>query len=186
MDTFQSRAMLYGIKSEATAREKYTNVERECDPSVSVRDCGLFLNTDHIGLSCSPDGVVTAENKPPKLLEIKCPYTLRNHNPKDFETALPHKRLSSFCLKHNEKGEIMLKREHEYYDQVQMCMGLTEMTECDFFVWSEKGYVNLTVPFDEERWDQIKESLDNFQWCYQMPEYFLMRTVRNLAPLRVD
>lgn len=186
LDTFQSRAMKYGIKSESIAREKYVSVERDYDPFVNVEECGLFLNTRHVGLSCSPDGIVRGTNKVPKLLEIKCPYSLRYHDPNKFETVIPQKRMSSFCLKRNQMGEIMLKTEHEYYDQVQMCMGMTETKECDFFMWSEKGYISITVPFNEERWKMIKKSLDFFQWKYQIPEYFLMRTVRNLVPIDID
>lgn len=178
-----TKAMRYGTKHEDDARKEYIKKRSKDDPSLKVAETGMFLHTQHPGLSCSPDGSVTSDLHSPKLLEIKCPFTLRANHPKDFDKVLSSKKLSSYFLKRSANNELYLNTGHEYYDQIQMNLGLTETKECDLVVWSEKGTIILPIGFDEERWTTIRAKLKTFHWKYQVPEYFLMRTVRNLPPL---
>ena len=66
------------------------------------------------------------------------------------------------------------------YYQIQMGMGMAECEECDFFVWTKVDSVLLTVPFDERKWEEIKFLMKTFHWGKLVPEYFAMRTPRNL------
>lgn len=183
IDRVLTKAMAYGIRNEAQARNAYMIKMQEIDPTVQVQETGLFLNTQLKGLSCSPDGLVNSEYGEPVLLEIKCPYSLKNIDPNDFEEQLPLKKRRKFCLMRNDQGEIKLKVEHDYYDQVQMCMGMTNVEHCDFVVWTPKGMVITRIPFNKLRWERIKDGLLKFHRTYQVPEYFLMRTPRGLLPL---
>ncbi|KAE8740776.1 hypothetical protein FOCC_FOCC013700 [Frankliniella occidentalis] len=181
----KTNAMLYGQTNEENARKKYELLKKEKDKSVKVVAVGLITNKDCIGIAGSPDGFVTSDYEPMKLLEIKCPYMLRNHDPNKFETVLSKDQLSRFCLTIN-NGEITLKRTHQYYDQVQVMMGLAGLASCDFFVWSPKGEVTARVPFDKNRWDELRESLMTFYRTVLVVDYIVMKTPRKLSPLQLD
>lgn len=184
LDTFITRAMKYGIVSESKARDSYLKWRHETDSTVEVQEVGLYLNTDHIGLSCSPDGIVYSSHDSAKLLEIKCPYILKTKSVKNFEESLTPAQLSTFCLR-RDGAQIVLKKENLYYDQVQMCMGMLCLTECDFVVWSKVDFICVQVAFDQQRWTEIRISLTKFHYLYQAPEYFMMRCPRNLPPVEL-
>ena len=74
----------------------------------------------------------------------------------------------------------MLKPNHKYYDQVQFTMGMLKLPECDLFLWTDKGSITVTVPFNRDRWDKLRSSSKNFHWDYLVPEYFMMRSPREL------
>lgn len=182
----KTKQMAYGTRNEPIARKAYLKERHKTDPSVEIEEAGINLHTENVGASTSHDGKVKSKHHAPRVLEIKCPWLLRNPHPKDFDSVLPKKKLPKFCFRRNERGKIRLKKESDYYDQVQMEMGMRGMQECDFVVWSKKGYVILTVPFDQQRWNDIKCSLLKFHKEYMVPEYFAMRTPRKLHPIRME
>lgn len=186
MNKITTRAMKYGTKHEEDAREDYVKKRLLDDPSVKVVESGMFIHTQLPGLSCSPDGMVVSHNNTPKLLEIKCPYKLRDIPPNDFDKLIPKERLSGYYLKRSANNKIYLNRNHGYYDQIQMNLGIIGVKECDLVVWSKEGTVILPIAFDEPRWTSIKNKLQSFHWNYQVPEYFLRRTVRGLHPISID
>lgn len=123
---------------------------------------------------------MTSDQQPPRLIEIKCPFTLRNCDPHEFEKA--KKKYASTYLKRSFNNNIYINTEHKYYDQMQMNMGITGIEHCDLVIWSEHGLLIIPVAFDELRWTTLQDKLKEFHWRYQAPEYFLMRTVRDLHP----
>ncbi|KAK3917094.1 Ubiquitin carboxyl-terminal hydrolase 36 [Frankliniella fusca] len=177
-----TEGMKYGIDHEEDARKAYVQWKKETDPSIEVEIVGLGANTNYPGLGCSPDGIVTSSIEEHKLLEIKIPYARRNNDPKTFNNW-PQKWKKSFCLYYNDSNELLLKRNHPYYDQVQVQMGVLEFSKCDLYVWTPMGSECVTVKFDPERWNELKTALQKFHWEVLIPEYFLMRAPRGLHPI---
>lgn len=66
--SFSNENTKYGLEQEAYAREAY-----ESFMSMEVVQCGLVISELNPWLGCSPDGIVFENNKPWKLIEIKCP-----------------------------------------------------------------------------------------------------------------
>lgn len=62
---------------------------------------------------------------------------------------------------------------------------MTDTKECDLFIWSDAGSVLITIPFDEDFWESIKDAMKNFHWETLIPEYFAMRTPRNLTAINL-
>lgn len=180
-----TKGMAYGKRKEPIARKAYADAQLQADGTSSVEECGLYLNTEFVGLSCSPDGIKKSAFENDTLLEIKCLYNIRKEDPEKFDEVLPRKKLSSFCLQRNCKGDIILKKNHAYYDQIQLSMGLMDLDKCDFVVWTEANFVTLHVPFDEERWLVLKKALTHFHKEYLVPEYFAMKTPRELKPVHL-
>ncbi len=79
------------------------------------------------------------------LLEIKCPDTDNLHTLKYLNET---------------DGKIELKKNHNYFFQVQMQMAVTGLEWCDFFVWLENDSHLETIRFDEVFWQEAKDKLD--------------------------
>ena len=88
------------------------------DTGQTVENCGLYVDTKKCFLAASPDGVVGAE----AVVEVKCPL-------KCVDTRLDWlaKHDPTFCLQTDLiTGGLRLKRNHDYYYQVQGQMHITK------------------------------------------------------------
>ncbi|KAK3917330.1 Ubiquitin carboxyl-terminal hydrolase 4, partial [Frankliniella fusca] len=184
IDKFKGNsATKYGEKSEEKAREQYKEEKKRIDPTVKVKKTGMWVNPTCMELSCSPDGLVLSKDSPTKLLEIKCPALLKSGHPNYFEKHLTKKQQKRFCLARTIKGKLKLKKDHVYWYQVQMSLGILQLEECDFIVWSPKGMHKETIKFHLETWLNLTQKLVALHNSLLVPEYFLMRTPRKLEPI---
>ncbi|EFA07715.1 hypothetical protein TcasGA2_TC002192 [Tribolium castaneum] len=123
--------------SESNARKEYTAIT-----GYKVRQCGFFIDLELSFIGASPDGLVNEDG----IIEVKCPFSAKD---KTIEEAV--RNVSNFCLDKNKK----LKRQPDYYYQVQTQFRVTNKKICDFVVWTEKDiYVNRIYP-DPTPWDKI-------------------------------
>ncbi|KAF0729860.1 SWIM-type domain-containing protein, partial [Aphis craccivora] len=68
-NSFTNKCVKHGNEYESTARNIYARHTNQ-----KILECGLITNTNNPWLGYTPDGViVNCENKPIKLIEIKCP-----------------------------------------------------------------------------------------------------------------
>lgn len=109
----------YGTFHEEGAAFEYTlETGNEVDPGEGFYTLGAYLGA-------SPDGLVNDG-----LLEIKCPYGLRNAEaPVKFKT---------------------LKEQPHYYAQMQMQMYVTGREWCHFYQWAPNGTQLELVKYDAE------------------------------------
>lgn len=112
----------HGNHYESIAREVYKKEKKS-----HVEECGLIISESEPWAAYSPDGIVFKDSTC-KLLEIKCPYNLRNTS----DEALINK-CKFLCVK-NEK--LQLKERHQYYAQIQFGMALLNLKDCDFVIYS--------------------------------------------------
>ena len=107
--------MLYGIKNEENARQRFTNVTGK-----AVEECGCFV--EGILLS-SPDGYIPETDH---LLEIKGLASQRDQ--KVIEAIKERQSLKSYPYALTADGKPYLKKENSrgYYEQVQMQMDFLE------------------------------------------------------------
>ena len=104
-------AIQWGKEKEDEARRAY-----EEKTGSNVICCGLFISKERPLFAASPDGLVeNSDGLGRVLIEIKCPYSLRNS--KLEEAVIP----TTFFLDRNLK----LKRSHTYYYQIQLGMYCT-------------------------------------------------------------
>ncbi|KAK3920166.1 Replicase large subunit [Frankliniella fusca] len=181
--TFTTNGMKYGMKNESTAREAYVSWRKKTDASVSVEETGLWVKKGFSYLGCSPDGIIHADGKSDKLLEIKCLKVLKKSHPKNFQKCLNKRQLSRFPLTEDSQGTLRLKTTHPHYYQVQMALEILGMEECDYFIWSPKGHITATVTYDPLFWGPKLIQLSNIHGTLIIPEYFLQRTPRRLPPI---
>ena len=115
-------------------------------------------------LGCSPDGKVVDSVSRDQfgLAEVKCPSSKFNVTPEEACSD------PSFCLE-LVNGSPRLKRNHEYYDQIQGQMALTGAKWCDFVVYSSRGLNIERIPFDKERWSYVLAILHRTYFRYFLP-----------------
>ncbi len=126
--------MSFGIAHEKDGIRYYENAK-----SLTVRMTGIhMLPCGYLG--ASPDGLVGKQ----RIVEVKCPFSLRK---KTLEEALFHPYC---CIERHLDNGFQLKKEHNYWHQVQGCMYVTRRTKCDFIYWTPKWQILFEVKFDHE------------------------------------
>ena len=134
---------------------------------VDVKESGLFVSPKLYILGCSPDGKVIDLNSGSDgdafgLLEIKCPISKFAVSPVDACSD------SRFYLQMQD-NKPKLKKDHEYYDQVQGQMGLTGAKWCNFVVYTKAGMNIDRIPFDDEYWKQLCAKLCAVYFTHFLP-----------------
>lgn len=106
------------------------------DDTVNLYPSGIVINPFSCWLAASPDRKVYCPDRNPPfgLLEIKCPVAERLTDVK--------------CLQ-NTNGTFSLKKNDNYYYQVQTQLAVTGLEWCDFYVWTENETHLETVAFDQ-------------------------------------
>lgn len=155
-------ALKWGHDHEEKARSMYTQVEKKKHRRLQVDGAGLLLDVDCPYLGCSADGVVSCHCKTHdrKLIEIKCPYALRDKSPKDAAKERG-------CIKRD--GKWLLKPSSDYYTQIQGQLGIHNLKVCDLVVYTTKGIHVIPVNFDQDFFDDLKKRLTQFFTKHMFP-----------------
>ena len=102
-------AIQWGIKNEGNCIADF-----EKRKGGKVVKCGLFIHRDYPFFAASPDGIYND-----CLLEVKCPWVLRETYPDDLDYLDEDQRRNHF-RDVTARGNIKLKRGHKYYAQCQL------------------------------------------------------------------
>lgn len=112
---------------------------------------GFFISKSQPFLGASLDGAVfdpSSPNHPFGFLEIKCSFKHKNVTPQEACHD------PTFCCTYsNTAQQIMLKRTHPYFAQVQGQMVIGNRPWCDFVIYTTKGVDVHRVQFDEDYWN---------------------------------
>lgn len=134
---FTTDAVQYGIESEPKAVNLYIREMRTAGIDVTVEEVGLLVSKDKPYLGASIDRIVTFTHTQEKWgMEIKSPLSKAGMT---IEEACKNK---TFFLEKLSDGTVRLKRNHDYYIQIQ---GQLYCSNLDL-----KGII-LTVYFGEDR-----------------------------------
>ena len=122
-------------------------------------DCekaGLRIHKRYPYLGASPDGLILCDCCPLRVLECKCPYSIKDKDPThlDVVTNIDYIQVSD--------GIPHLRKSHYYYALVQMQRAILNASLCEFIIWTEKNILILKVPFDSDYWKQMQSNLTLF------------------------
>lgn len=159
-DTFSgNKCTKYGLQCEPLAIHEFEEIT-----NFKVNQCGLFVGReDEYFLGASPDGTIAFDDT---IMEVKCPYTLKNLT---IEDGIKNKKIN--YLQFNEKLEINLKRNHNYYYQIQGQLHLTKKEFCYFMVWSNMSFHIEKIERDDDFWNSnMKTQLETFFYSHLLPE----------------
>ena len=154
-------ALVWGQQHEQDALDAY---KATLGSDFSVREAGIYLS-DCGFLGASPDGIVHDNfGHSVRIVEVKCPYKARD---KTLDSMYSDK---SFCLC-LDNGIPTLKKNHEYFYQIQGQMAMTGIHICDFVVWTPFDYIVITILFDRDLWTkQCYPILKHFFLYLMLPE----------------
>ena len=140
----------WGIENEERARSEYKAQAMNCHANLELRTTGLHVNPRFPHLGASPDGLVSCSCCGKGLLEIKCPFSIRNGIPLEAPCLLPH------------ENNYKLNRAHEYFYQVQGQLAVVERDYCDFVIWTPNGIYNERIYPEPAFFFTISKQLDDF------------------------
>ena len=154
--------MRRGIELDGRAAMVYASAAKE--NQVNLFPSGLISGPKCPWLGCIPDRKVydIAEalrgGNPFGLLEIKVV--------KEGETDLSNVR---YLTVDRDTKELTLKKNHEYYFQVQCQLALTGLDWCDFFCYlNDTTFLCVTIYFDREFFQSAKDKVDVFYFSYYL------------------
>jgi len=131
----------YGKEKEDEAIQQFIE-----ETGLPVSKCGLFVDKHKTFLAASPDGLVEEDS----IVEVKCPYKIVDLTPKE---GIEQKKID-FCIFKNDTLE--LKRNHNYYYQVQGQLHITGRNFCYFILWSAKGLLYEKIKRDDVFWQKME------------------------------
>ncbi|XP_077299493.1 uncharacterized protein LOC143920488 [Arctopsyche grandis] len=158
----------YGKESESEAKNKFKE-----KTGLEVSPCGLFIDENKRFLAASPDGLIGKDG----LIEVKCPYNIMNMTP---EEGIRQKKID-FCTMND--NIFRLKRNHNFFYQVQGQLHITRRDYCYFVVWSSTGMIFERIEKDDTFWLKMEQRLENFYDQCLLPEIIDGRIPKNL-PVR--
>ncbi len=122
-------AVKYGIANEETARKEF-----EQFIEAKVFQCGLVVSLQYPFIAVSPDGLFVDSDGNLCLLEIKCPFSMRDSDVID----VPYVK------------DDQLKQKHCYYSQVQLTMFVCGVKVTHFYMFAPKISRHIIVYLDED------------------------------------
>lgn len=167
-------AVKHGIDNEHLAFEAY---KKTLPQGLFVEESGLWSNSKYSWLGASPDGIVYDSKrsnpfrKMLKIIEIKCPFSGINMTFDEFRSQ--GKSKTGFFLETT--GEVTLNKKHDYYYQVQGGMGILNVQECDFIVYTVKETKVFTVKFDKDFFEEMVSKLRRFYFICFLPNICRMK-----------
>ena len=147
---------------ERDAKTAYLEEEGPKHRSLTLRDTSCLISRQYPFIGATPDGLLHCECCGDRLLEVECPYCCKDGlDP----TGLP----KQFCLaKMQERWH--LKRDHQYFFQVQAQLNVWGSHKGVFVVWNKEGIVGEERVRDEQFFAETAPSVTGFFTKGVLPE----------------
>ena len=124
--------------------------------------------------AASPDGCVIDKTVDGiGLIEIKCPKTKRNCTP--YELCQDLKFYVELI-----DNKPSLKKNHSYYTQIQMAMGLSRARFCDFIVYTFEGLIIIRIKYSDSYFRTLIKKLNHFYKQYLLPIYYQYGLIKSV------
>ena len=150
---FSTKATTWGCEHEAIARISFIDVTRPLHTNFEYRDSGFIIHRDYPYVGASPDGIVQCSCCGYGVLEIKCPYCIRDQDPNQAS-----------CL---EDGKLSPK--HSYYYQIQTQLSVCSADYADFVLATfSNGIPNLYYERIYPNEQKIKECMDKAKKFFEI------------------
>ena len=163
----------HGLESEftgniateyGTLHEPLAQMEFVTKHGYAVHEVGFYVHPDYAWLGASPDGIATNLNDQKYILEVKCPFGLRNDLLPEFKS---------------------LEQQPHYYAQVQIEMACAGIKQAHFYQWNKYGDSLEIVTFNQEWFDDAIIKLLAFYNCF-LSEIDNPAHLESLTPEIVD
>eukprot|EP00794_Sanderia_malayensis_P002558 gene2558-2954_t len=165
---FTNAATEYGCQHEKAAIKLFEIDMKKKHVNYKAIQCGMFINKRSPFIHATPDFLSSCDCCGIGCGEVKCPFCMDGI---DIDGYLEK---PSSCLMKDPDGEVILKRNHQYFYQVQQQIFTTELPFCDFVVFgfatSKSAFLHERIIPDQCHWDKVLPRLSQFwQYCV-LPE----------------
>lgn len=128
---------------------------KEIHEDFTIQQCGLIINPKYPHLGASPDALSSCKCHGKGCVEVKCPFCI-----KDITISEAISKGVSICLEQS-LDRLTLKRNHPYWYQVQLQLGVSKLPHADFVVWTTKDiHIERIEANDEFIESQLKVASD--------------------------
>ncbi|CAI6376417.1 unnamed protein product [Macrosiphum euphorbiae] len=135
----------------------------ENNMGTTIQTCGLIIDEDYPFFGASPDGLIGNDS----IIEVKCPYSAKDYP--TVEEAIKDKKIK--FLKLNERGEISLKKDDNYFYQIIGQLRISKRDICHFIVYSHNWQHVEIIKYDPQFWiDKMESKLKRFYYECLLPE----------------
>lgn len=144
-------ALKWGRDCEVLARNDFIKRKKVELTGFKFEERGLMLASGIGYLGASIDGMFSyAKNGSmfTKLIEIKCPYSLR-------EKSIIENGADLYYL--NE--DLSLKKTCSYYSQIQFYLWVYKLSECILLIWCPQDFLEIEVEYDKNFCDEMMGNL---------------------------
>ena len=114
----------------------------------SIDPAEKVVPDDEPWLVCIPDGYISTSTGR-KLVEVKCPFRC-----KDQSLEQVARTDHTFFLRLG-SGQLQLKKDHDYYYQIQGMLNILKIESCVFGVWTPSQLHWEIVVRDQELWSRV-------------------------------
>ena len=164
---FSTAATSHGCKHEDATILQYEEEMKVIHINFRVTKCGTIINKEYPFIHATPDFLCSCDCCGSGCGEVKCPYCIEGL---DFDTYVLGK---TSCLEKKD-STFLLKRDHDYYFQVQQQLHTTKYTYCDFVVCAfdmkDSKLVQERILPDNAHWEIQIQKLSIFWRICILPE----------------
>ena len=145
---FTNATTTYGCENEKVALSYLEVYLKNEHNDVEIKESGLIRSCNFPFLGATPDGLLDCSCCEQNfVIEIKCPFKCREKikvSPIDLA-----KSDEMFCMEYNESdNKYYLKRDHDYFYQIQLQMLLSKREACYFMVYGYKDCLVEVIHID--------------------------------------
>ena len=113
-------------------------------------------------LGASPDGIISCVCCGKGVLEIKCPFSIKEGLPENLDKP------DFFMTRQDDRWT--LKRDHAYYYQIQLQLQVCQLHYCDFVVWTAKDFTVERIVADKDFFEGVVDTAQHFFVYGILPE----------------
>lgn len=151
-------AIVYGLQNEEKAIDCYCEVLRQNHNNVKIQHCGLKVSKTYCFIGASADGIASCSCHGQHLIEVKAIEAHQDQSP-NYAAQQRH------CFLEN--GKWKLKKDSEFYYQIQMNLGLHEMDTCVLIIYTNKGIRPVSVSFSKTFFTSMVEKIVKYYgYCF--------------------
>ena len=133
---------MYGKEHEKDAIDQ---LSKDCN--ISILEAKKVVPKSFKWLVCIPDGITEEKDT---IVEVKCPFKCLNESLENVAEID-----ENFCLEITGDGELSLRKDHDYFYQVQGMLNIMEVDVCYFAVWTPSQFHHEVIHRDTQLWDEI-------------------------------
>ena len=154
-----------------------------------MKSSGLWIHKKYHHLGANPYGLIWENNDLVSIVVVKCLKILKGHTMQKFIDSFENGKISdqvkTQCFHVNGRN-LVLKKSHSCYFQVQLQLLITKAKYCDFILYSNVGdaHIERIYNYKDIKLQEIIVRSSKIFWSQVMiPEYFLMQISQRLVPI---